>query len=40
MFAISVPDIAALLNVAVHKISAGVCSAQNLKVLHEFFLEN
>ena len=39
MFAISVPDIAALLNVAVHKFYAGVCSAHNLRVLHDFFLE-
>ena len=38
MFAISVRDVAAHLNDAVHKFSAGVCSSQNLRVLHVFFL--
>ena len=39
MFAISVRDIRALLNAAVHKFSAGVCSAQHVRVLHVFFLQ-
>jgi hypothetical protein len=39
MFAISVRDVAAHLNAAVHKFSAGVCSSHNLKVLHVFFLK-
>ena len=37
MFAISVRDVVAHLNAAVHKFSAGVCSSQNLRVLHVFF---
>jgi len=37
MFAIFVRDVAALLNAAVHKFSAGVSSSQNLRVLHVFF---
>ena len=40
MFVISVRDVAALLNAAVHKFSAGVCSSQNLRVLHVFLSEN
>ena len=40
MFAISVRDVAALLNAAVHKFSAGVCSSENLRVLHVFFKLN
>ena len=39
MFAISVRDVAALLNAVVHKFSAGVCRSQNLRVLHVFFLK-